>query len=103
MLTNNSILKILKKPLPQGIAIIEGLAKFNIKIIAAKKQNENVDAVLVGVDNALSSGRADYSADKVKFLIDKCMKIPAFPRSIKYKKTAKGHQLFIEAEKSDID
>lgn len=103
MLTNNSILKNLKNPLPQAVKVLEGLAKFNIKVIAAKKQTENIDCILIGVDNALSGGRADYSASRVKSLIEKAMKVPAFPKSIKYKKTTKGHQLIIESDKSETD
>lgn len=100
MLVNKSILKNVHPKLSTALKVLDGISNFNIKVIPTKKTaTENIDSIVVGADNALSGGRADFSADKVLSLINKAMNIPAFPKSIKYKKVAKGHTLFIEVEK----
>jgi hypothetical protein len=104
MLVNHTIVGQLKKPLDTAIKILTSLSKFNIKVVPSKKSAAaNIDSLLIGEYNSLSGGRSNYSADKVLALIKKSQKMPAFPKLVKYKKTSKGHVLFIEIEKIESD
>ena len=104
MLVNHTIVGQLKKPLDTAIKIVTSLSKFNIKVVPSKKSAAaDIDSLLIGEYNSLSGGRSNYSADKVLALIKKSQKMPAFPKLFKYKKTSKGHVLYLENKKTGSD
>jgi hypothetical protein len=104
MLVNHTILKSVKKPLDTALIVLSHLSRFNIKATPTKRSATNdIDSMLIGEHNALAGGRANFDASKVQSLIKRAMQLPVFPKAVKYKKTAKGHILFLENKKTESD
>jgi hypothetical protein len=84
--------------------LVSAISGFDIKLQSGKTEamkkakDGTIQAVFLGVSNALSGGRSDFNSNRVKAAIEKAAKLQSFPAKIKFKTTAKGHQLFVEKE-----
>jgi len=100
MLVNSTIHKTIEKALSTALYVVDSCTNFNVKAIIPGKKNTEI---IIGKDRAMRGGGADFNHSSVYAAIQKAMKKPAFPTNVRYKKTAKGHQLYIHIEKIKED
>jgi len=93
MIVNTNYIKTLQPEIKKAVELIAIQCRYDIKVLLSGKKK---DSVIIGIDKALTGARANFNSGIALNAINKALKIPYFPKNVKYKLTAKGHTIYVE-------
>ena len=93
MIVNKKLKEELSEELYLALQILAATSRVSIKLAKYGKTGQKV---LLGQNNALPNGRANFKSSLILSTIKKCLKSPSWPSKVKFKTTQKGHLFYVD-------